>query len=235
MRVRSLVLIACLATSAGMAQAQSMDPFDFWVSDIILLQAKPIQKDIGVTEAQRGRMNQYASQHQAKVQAHVKELEAKKTPPKDGDPVAVRLFAELKRNVLAQLSPSQLKRLREISLQRIGVSALTDEKVATRVGLSSSQLKGERTAFTSARDQVAAIQRSTASNVMKAYAGRNVKTKAEAERLQKEANHKLELAMRAVAPRLKQIGDGARGKMLALLSPKQRGVWQALLGRPFKA
>src|SRR5690349_17050392 len=73
---KPLFVIASLFVVA-LASAQQ-DPFDLKFSKMELLQAKPIQRDIKLTEAQRATMNKFADRHRARVKAFSDEMQAAK-------------------------------------------------------------------------------------------------------------------------------------------------------------
>jgi hypothetical protein len=213
-----------------------MDDFQFHAADVALLQMKPVQKELGVTEAQRTRMNQFADAHRAKLQQMQKDYEKAKKNPEDAakDPRLVGYFYELKLNVMRQLKPAQLKRLSEISLQRVGLAALTDEKVSTKVGMSKDQLAKMRAAFQAGGQKYADAERKAAQPILDKYKDKKVKDQKEAQALQKQFNGELQAAMKKAQPQLAAIKAQAEKAMKTILTAAQVSKYQSLLGKPFK-
>src|SRR5688572_8244925 len=176
----AITLLAIVwAVFAGAQGLDKLDPFWFHCSDVQILQAKEIQKEIRLTEAQRNKMNVFAQRHQAKLTALGAEYEKKKKPQDpQKDPRLVGYFLELKKNVMAQLSTAQLKRLGEISLQRLGMASLMDDKVGARVGLSKTQINSLRNVFQDGGKKYASVERSAAEPVLNKYKDKNAKDKA---------------------------------------------------------
>ena len=231
---RSLFLLPAVLI-AGAATAQ--DAFDFRVSDLRLLQAKQVQSDLGITAAQRARLNVAADAHKARLTEYQKQLQALGTT----NPDKARLGAflqTLKKEALAVLTPGQLARLRGITLQRLGLVSLTDDGVASRVGLSAAQVGRIKAAFQAGRTRFLAVQqsaRAAAAPIAAQYKDRKPKTPTEAAALQKEVEGKV-LPIRArFLPQLQAVGKQTDADMLAVLSAPQRVKWAALKGRPFTA
>src|SRR5947209_12347190 len=102
-----LIFVTIVAAVAALAS-----DFDKKVASVILLQAKPVQKEIGLSESQRAAMNKFADNHRAKLKAYYEKIGPKGTP---SESVLLGYFEKMKEGVLAQLSAAQIKRLREIS------------------------------------------------------------------------------------------------------------------------
>ena len=108
----------------------AVDPFDAHCIDIVVLEDHGVQTDIGITQAQRDKLNGFAKIHQQKLMALDKDMKEKHIDPR---PKLPALYAELKGKVLTILTPAQSRRLREITLQRLGLASLCDDEVAKRV------------------------------------------------------------------------------------------------------
>ncbi len=234
-RVRGALV--CTVMMLGLAVAQSalgQDSFDFRAGDMLILQAKEIQTALGVTAAQRSKMNGFAEATRAKMEAYKKELiKAKK---KQADPNRVAGFElDLKKQVFGTLTPAQLKRLREISLQHDGVGALGDDGVAKKVGLSADQLKKVRAIIIADRKQLSELQEKADGPIVNRY--KNVKPKDDADRKALGAKFRQELSAAGAKfePQVKAVILGDRKKLMDVLTPAQRATWQSLLGKPFKA
>lgn len=229
------VLVAAALATSSAAQA-SQDPFWFHCADVALLQAKEIQADIKLSTAQRDRMNTFAKRHQDRVVALGKEYEAKKKTQEDlgKDPRLVGYFLELKKNVMGQLSATQLKRLGQISLQRLGVASLMDDKVGAKVGLSKTQIANLRTAFQSGGKKYSTAEQAAVQPVINRYKDKKPKDQKAAEALQKQFQAEMQAAMKKAAPNLLKIKSATEKSMAAILSAKQKATYQALLGPAFK-
>lgn len=225
-----------IAPVAALAQLPNMDQFYFHAADVALLQVKSVQKELGVTEAQRARMNTFATQHTAKLQQLEAEYEkAKKDPAQaQSDPRLIGYFIELKKNVMAQLSAAQLKRLGEISLQNLGLAALTDDRVGERVGLSKDTVVKMRRAYQDGGSKYALAERAAAKPVLEKYKDKNAKDKAAMEAMQKQFDQELSAAMKKAQPQLTAVKAATEKSMRALLNAKQEAAYKALLGKPFK-
>lgn len=232
MNLRNALLFVVVGLSCS-AFAQKADSFDYRIANLFLLQDRTLQKKLGVTEAQRNKMNVYAGQHQQRVAALQKGLGTKptKAQAEAAQKQASASVAELKKLVFAQLSASQIRGLRIATLQAVGVPSLADEVVADKVGLTAAQLKKVRSTLGGGRQRIATIERDAAKQALKPYEGRKPKTKAETETLQKEAGGKLRAAGQRIAPELKREMQQTDAKILAILTPKQLAVWKGLISK----
>ncbi len=227
---RSLLLLPALFL-AGLASAQ--DAFDFHVADVGLLQAKSVQTDVGITAAERAKMNAAAAEHRGRLQAYEKQLKALGAVAPDK--AKLRGFFEiLKKEVISDITPAQLRRLRELTLQRIGLVSLTDDTVAKKVGLSGGQVGRLKSAFETGRTKFIALQQATAKPIVAPYQGKKPKDQAQAAQWNADVQAKLKAAGERVKPQLVAIGKGTDAAMMAVLTPAQRATWNALKGKPFK-
>ncbi|MEQ1823095.1 MAG: hypothetical protein ABL949_11335 [Fimbriimonadaceae bacterium] len=222
------IVVSCAAFACG-------DAFDGQVASIVLLQDKAIQTELKITEAQRAKLNTYGGKFNSDQKAYYAEMEKKLKANKNTKPDQARemkMLMDLKTKVLATLNASQLKRLREISLQAIGVTALADETVASRVGLNASQKTKIQGLLQSGLQAVEKIQRDTSAQAGKGIA--QPKTKAEQEAAQKKFSDR----MRTLGPPAEAKIESVRRKtitdVLAILTPGQNTIWRALLGPMFK-
>ncbi len=238
MKAKLTLLSVFLIAIAG-AQAKplpgKMDQFYFHAADVALLQVKPVQKELGVTEVQRKRMNSFADIHRGRLKKLEDEYKKAKKDPQEApkDPKLVGFFYELKLNVMRTLQPAQLKRLGEISLQRVGLAALTDDVVAKKVGMSKDQTDKMRTAFQAGGTRYAAAEKAAATPVLTKYKDKRVKDQKEAEAMQKQFDAELKVAMQKAGPGLANIRTTAETNMKAILTAQQLAKYQALLGKKF--
>jgi len=218
---KALVLVMAIVTTVAVAAQH--DSFDEEMSSVILLQSKVVQKELGVTTAQRAAMNKYADAHRAKLKVLYSRLQAnhqQNINQKDQQELR-SMFNTMKRGVFAQLTAAQLKRLREISLQTLDFTALGDPIVAARVGLSASQSSKIRSVINSGIKQANVVQNNAVATATKGAT------------TQDQANQLAESAANQVSPQVVSIRNDTKQKVMALLTAQQRSRWQGLLGRPF--
>lgn len=232
MRAWMLVLIMGAVTVCGAAA----DPFDAAIADIGLLQVKAIQTELKVSKAQRDKMNVYATAHTKALAAYEAEVKKNKLEPQKAmaSPKFKKIFDDLKKGVIGQLSAAQLKRLRELTLQRAGIVAIGQDSIAKRVGLSAAQIKSYRTIFETDYKKAEQLKADTVKATLKPYENRKPKTEAEAKKLNAEVQKKLEAAQKSLTPKLSAMAKATETKLLAVLTAAQKKNWQALLGAPFK-
>lgn len=219
------LLLAALAGAQG-----KLDVFDAHCADIMLLQAKPVQTTLGITLAQRERMNKHADNHRRELAALEAQTKGKKIDPR---PQLLSYYNELKKNVLAELTPAQVRRLREISLQRVGDAALCDKDVAARIGVSDAQLQKIQGIYSEGVQQFSKLEQGTLQKVLAPYKGRVAKTKEEAAKLNAEVRTKLEAAKKSISPQMDKLRASYRARMLAVLTSSQKAAYESLRGKPF--
>lgn len=222
--------------SAVVASAQS-DPFDYHCADVVLLQAKQVQTELKITEAQRAKMNDAAATHKTRLTTYEAQQKAAKT--KDTQQQAgVKLksyFDELKKGVFTSLNAAQLKRLREITLQRAGLLALLDDVVAKKINFTGASYTKFRTTFTEGAKQAGNIERASLKPIFDKYEPKMKAAKTAAERQQVEAQMRpeLESAGKKIGPQIQSLQAETQKKLVGILTPAQKTAWQALLGKPF--
>ncbi len=237
--MNKLKLLATLLYLAvcGFALAIGQDPFDLHASNVSLLQMKPIQKEIGVTEAQRAKMNAAAAVYTKEMTALSAEVQKAAAqnhkPPANAKSRADAALAKLNRAVLAQLSATQLKRLREISLQAAGGAAMGDDVVAKRVGLDASQVKKIRAIYDAALKAAAALEQKEMDAALKDIKDKKPKDDAEAKKLIAEAQKRAAAVRQRLAAPTNKLRVDAEVKSMALLSTAQKSAWSALLGKRY--
>lgn len=235
MRRLRLILFPVLLGLFGQGLA---DDFDYHVASLVLLQVKEVQKEVGISEAQRKKLNTHAEWHKGQLKAYADQLDKQATAlKKDVPPDEAKLqslFAELKKRAFKELTPAQLKRLREVSLQQLGFSALNDSVVAKKVGLNDDQLTRVRKTFELGFNEAAGIERDAVQSAVKPYQDKKPKDEAERDKIMKEAEEKAEGARKKVSTRVDQIREFTRTKIMGILTPEQRNKFEALKGKPFK-
>lgn len=226
-----VTLLLCLAWTAS-AVAQKVDPFDYHAANVALLQSKSVQKELGIGEPQRKKMNVHADKHRRTLEAYQRELQQKRQPQADSSRL-MEFMKTLKRNVFTELSAAQVKRLREITLQAAGWPAVIDPVVAKRIGMSQAQLTKARQAFEAGSKQLAQRQQAIAQGAFAKYKDKKPKDKAEAERLSRQANSEFAAAMQRAAPTLQKLVNQRDAKISAALTAPQRASFNALKGKKF--
>lgn len=228
--------IFALFAMATCVQAQAQDPFDYHCADIGILQVKQIQTEVGITEAQRKAMNDAAATHKTRLTTYDAQQKAAKT--KDTQPqTQAKLrgyFDELKKGVLTALSPVQLKRLRELTLQRAGLLALLDDLVAKKIGLTGAPYENFRKTFSDGAKQAGDIERTNLKPIFDKYSAKRPKDDAERKQLESQMRGELDAASKRIAPQIQQLQSATQQKLIGILTAPQKTAWQALLGKPLK-
>lgn len=234
-----LTLIVVVAALTGGASAQSkIDPFDLHVASLRVLESRAVQKEIGISTAQRGMMDNFANKYNADLKKYVEGLRKSGKDPstlKGPDAGMLKLLATLKRNVMGVLSAGQLKRLREISLQVFGLNGLLDDVVATKVGLSKEQLAKMRTTFEAGSKKANDMIAGAIVPVNNQFKNAKPKTDAEKKQTLTAYEGKRKEALDKIKGPVDQIRKDTRGKILAILTPTQKSTYLALQGKAFKA
>lgn len=230
------IFLSLLMALAVAASAQ-IDPFDYHCADVILLQAKEVQTELKVTEAQRSKMNDAAATHRTRLTTYEAQQKVAKTKDTQ-EQAGVKLkayFDELKKGVFTALNAAQLKRLREISLQRAGLLALLDDVVAKKINLTGATHTKFRTAFTDGAKQAGNIERASLKPIFDKYEPKMkaAKTAEERKKVEEQMRPELEAAGKKIAPQIQNLQNETQKKLVAILTPAQKNAWQALLGKPF--
>lgn len=229
---KALLAIAAIASIASV----QADAFDRQVASIVLLQNQAVQKDMKLTESQRTKMNVFAEKFNNTQKAYLEELKKQsnggKTQPKRDQNREMKMVSDLKTQVLNILTDNQIVRLRQISLQAIGVAALADDTVAKRVGLNTTQITKVRSIV---QKGLADGQKVNDDAVNQAKKGiKEPKTEAE----QKKAQEAFQKNWKNIGPGAQKKLDFIRNKsiadVLAVLTPGQKTVWKGLIGPEFK-
>lgn len=208
------------------------DAFDEEIASVIILQDHAVQADLGISVQQRAAMNKLADAHRAKVGAYQESVQ--KAKGTINEKILVQYFNQLKTGVFGLLSASQLRRLREISLQFMDFTALGDELVDNRIGISAAQQKQIRSLIRAGVDKANQIRSKAVNSAVANLRNQKPKSQAEAQSIYNEANQRAEAASKKVGPQIEAIKSHTRGKVMAVLTSKQRSAWQGLLGRPFR-
>lgn len=234
MNLRSALIFALAAlTSSVFAQAES---FDSYACNIALLQDKGVQAEIGVTEAQRKNLNVQADWFNAEAAKIKKQGESVKTEAA-GKALSQKLQAllvEMKAKCLKVLTPGQVKRLRELSLQLQAPAVLLDDRVAKQVGISADQLKKMRASYKANIDKASKLQESTFRPIAQKYE-KQAKGKKEAElkKIREAMDKEMKAASARIQPQVMRLGGETRTALLKSLSAAQNSAYQKLLGKSY--
>jgi hypothetical protein len=227
--------LGLLLGTLGAARAQSIDPFDMAISNILLLQDKKVQADMKVTPDQRLKLNEHAENAQKKTKAMADQLlkEGKKPEMARNDPRVQRHFQGLKKSIMEVLTPAQRRRLREISLQSAGLAAVLEPRVAQRIGMSEAQRKQIETTYRNGQQRAFNIQRDAAQASIKEFQNRKPKSENERKEMEQAARARLEASQKRVRPQVAAIEADVMKKMNAAIKPEQLAKLKQLQGAPF--
>lgn len=237
--VKGIALLSALLIAAV---TYAVDSFDYHCANIALLQdrgdglGKVIQKEIGITEAQRKKMNDVASAYRAKLEAYQKQLKGSRPDLN----VLNQRMAELKRGIVGLMTPAQIKRLRELNLQAAGLIGLLDKVVATKIGMTDAQYKQFYKTYVDGKTSAESIVKATMvpidqkyQKLALAYKGQEKQHEADLKKLHDQYMGEANAAERQIQPRIKAITDGTQQKMTAMITAKQKAAWIALQGKRF--
>lgn len=224
-------ITAMIGFAAIVAGAYAQD-FDRTVASIILLQDPKVQTELKVTKAQRDKMNVHAASFQKAAKAYAEKLQKQGKNAKPNPAEENKIMGSLKSNVLGTLNATQIKRLREISLQVLGVGALGDDLVANRVGLSAAQKTTVRKHLSDGLQRANTIQQKTDAEARKGI--KEPKNEAEAKKAQETYTKRMQTLGPPAQKQLNVIRTEVEKKVLAVLTPAQRTSWTGLLGKIFR-
>jgi hypothetical protein len=224
-----ILLLPLLAT----ASQSKMDSFDLHVASLRVLEQKDVQAELGITPAQRDKMDKFASDYNQKLQIYLAQLKKEnRTNVSMPDGTVVMMLGTLKQQVMQQLSPTQLKRLREISLQAFGLNGILDSTVAKKVGMTEDQIKRMRQTYEAGSKKANDVMASAMKPVNNEFKGK-VKTEADANKMKAAYVGKGKAAMNAAMPTVQKVNDDTQARMLAIFTPQQKKAYLALQGKVF--
>jgi hypothetical protein len=228
---RTVFVLGTLA-SAAIALAQTK-AFDSKIVNIALLQFTEVKNELKVTQAQRDKMNAAAKPYNdaaAKVEA---KLKAKKEPTKTEADNLASLAKSMRTKVVAILTETQLRRLREITLQEIGIPALADQDVSKFVGLSEAQRKKIDGILVSAAKKAGKIEQDAMLKLEAEFGGKKPKTDKEKKELQEKIQARMKAASDKAKPQIQAIQKDAKAQVMKVMNAKQSAAWNKALGKPF--
>lgn len=224
-------LLTTLIATVSLSVLAAADSFDNKMASVQLLQDKRVQSDLKVTDAQRKAMNAHAEAFNKKAEAYRQELVKKsnngKTKVNPDKLREVKMLTDLKAQVLGELSQAQIKRLREISLQAVGVTALGDDTVAQRIGLGASQKAQIRKIVEKGLTTANDLLRKAGETASKGI--KNPPSDADKAEFQK----RLRAEQAKIQPQLTQIRSETINAALRQLNATQKKAWDGLLGKQF--
>ncbi len=228
------VLLGVLAVVT--AYAQAMDPFDSHVADFRLLVNKKVQADIGLTKPQIVLLNQYADQNRTKIRAYQDQISRAGQDPRkisDNDPTLLKYFLELQGQVLSHLTKAQLRRLRELTLQSVGMRGMLDTVVSKKLGMTDAQLTKARKVFEKGALANQKITQAVYAQVIAPYKNVHPKTQAEEQKLNDQVRKQYDAALAKRKSEIEQLAKQTKKEFESVVTPKQLAAYKALGGKPF--
>jgi Spy/CpxP family protein refolding chaperone len=184
-----------LAVSPIMAQG----PGGFRPSPLMLLGQESVQKELKLTADQIQKVQAAAKKQWDSFQGF------QELSPEDQKKKFEESTKENEKFVAENLKPEQAMRLNQISMQRQGAGALTDEKVAKELNLTDDQKSKVKEILEDTRNQMQGLFQSGGFPPSE-------ETRAKAQ----------------------EIRNAATTKALALLTADQKTKWKEMTGEPFK-
>lgn len=229
--MKHLLTLALFAVSTA---ALAADEFDFYFADISILQDKKVQAELKITETQRTNMNKHAAWLNTQSQAIDTQVKGGKLTPENANKQMGVHLGTLKKKICDELSAAQLKRLREITLQRDGLLPLMDLKMGERIGLTKAQTQKLRDSYIANDKKAKDIQTAAYKPIFDKYAAMKPKDKAEEQKLIDQRNKELEAAQKKIQPQLEALGKSYGTMVDTTLSKEQKDAFAALKGKPFE-
>lgn len=224
-----VVLLGVLA-SAALAQAA----FDRSVADIALMQVDAVKTELKLTAAQRAKMNEHAKAFNALGKTVADKLNKNQRPTEAEQKRLETLREQMRTRILNELTPAQLQRLRELTLQDAGLIALASNEVVARLGISNPVATNLRKELQSGMERSAKLMSDAEERLKKEFGNKKPKNKAEEDRLRTEFQTRMEAEMRRVRPQVEAIAKATETRVMNMLTPAQRTAWRNLQGRPFR-
>jgi Spy/CpxP family protein refolding chaperone len=215
--MKRLISLAILLAVAAAAMPQSRPGRTLYSG--MMLKNPSIQNELKLTPAQRKQVKDYmpgmyrmapgkapsAPKNAAEMQKQFRESMAK--------------YEADERKILATLTPAQKARLKQISLQMHGISAVGIPEVAKEVGLTADQVA-----------KVRAIEQTEMTAMRKLYpTPKAITSRMSPEDARKRSEEMME-RMRKMQPQITAIRKNTEAQTMAILTPAQKQKWQKLLG-----
>jgi hypothetical protein len=227
-----------LAASAALILAATVgfaapDAFDKYAANIGILQLKEVQAELKVSQAQRDKLNKHAKWVEAEQKKIRDKVDPKKGPTQADQKKVATILNQFKDKIVAELSAVQLKRLRELSLQQMGHTALLDDTVSKKVGITADQLGKLRKSYEAMMDKVTKAQAAAYKPINDKYAKKTPKTDAEKKKVGDAYIAEIKAADAKLKPTLQKYAAEYKTKLDASLTAAQKKSWSALQGKPF--
>lgn len=231
---RSCLVVGSLFL-ASICIAQKGDSFDKHVADYRLLMSKKVQAEVGITVAQRTALNKAADDERKIAQPYMEQLqrEGKDASVLRNDQKYLGFLMELRENILKQLTPSQLQRLRELTLQSVDIGGVMDVVVAKRIGMSVDQLTKVRKVYEDGINASSSIVKKVEQQVAQPFKDVHVKTQAEAKSLNDRLMKERSQALEKHKGEFDRIEKETKHKVESVLTAKQLAAYRALQGKTF--
>jgi hypothetical protein len=229
--MKHLLTLALLAVSTA---ALAADEFDFYFADISILQDKKVQAELKVTETQRAAMNKHADWLNGQGKAIDTQVRSGKLTADQANKQMGLNLGLMKKKICDELSAVQLKRLREITLQRDGLLPLMDLKMGEKIGLTKAQTQKLRDSYIANDKKAKDIQSATFKPILDKYAAMKPKDKAEEQKLIDQSRKELAAAQEKIRPQLEALAKAYGATVDSTLSKEQKDAFAALKGKPFE-
>ena len=218
----------------AVATAFAADEFDMYVADVAILQLKAVQAELGITEAVRAALNKHATWLDTQGADIDRLVRGGKVTPADGNRRMSVHLVTLKSRVVGELTSVQVRRLREITLQRDGLVPLMDKRVSDKIGMTAAQLKKIREAYVANEDKAKRIQQTAFASIFEKYGKMKPKSEVEKKQIEEQANKELDVEKKRIQPQLAQLGKDFETLVASTLTKGQKDAFKALKGKPFK-
>ncbi len=236
---KPLVLCGLAAISAIVSAQES---FDYHAASVLLMESPRVLKDLGVTPAQQSKIDKAAAVSRSKMTAFRKEVEAdaekareqgkKKMKVKDKRPA---LYKEVKKKLLAILTPAQVNRLGQLSLQGAGMIAVLDPVVSKRMEITVSQTKLLKASVDRGLAAAHRIETDAMAPIESKYGYQRPKNEETAREMQRNAQAEAKAAGQRIHPQIIAIQNQTRKQFEKILTSKQLSTWKQLCGKPIKS
>lgn len=232
MFVRSFLILAVVAGTPGQA-----DNLAFYkqIASVDILQSKPVQAELKVTESQRADFNKHASTYNSTTRTLTTDAQAGKLTRAEYTKKIADAQALLHDSVVAVLTSPQQTRLGQISLQQAGVLGLLNPIVADKLTLTEAQRKTLSDGLQATGKQVAEIERKAKEPVIDKYKAMKPASEAEKDRLAGELQKELKTINEQIKPDLLKARKGFEDLVDKTLTAGQKKTWADLKGPAFKA
>ena len=224
------VAVAIVAAASAIAA----DEFDMYVADVAILQAKAVQTELKITDAIRAAMNKHASWLDSQGANIDRLVRAGTVTAAEGNRRMAVHLATLKSKVLGELSAAQVKRLREITLQRDGLGPLMDKRVSDKIGMTAAQLTKIREAYVANDNKAKQIQQTAFTPIFEKFGKMKPKSETERKQLEEQANKELDVEKKRIQPQLEKLGKDFEELVAGTLTKGQQDAFKRLKGAPFK-